>query len=98
MVASRNCCLPYRHETHADIFDNISGRKGERSHFLGVDLFGLGYDGNISVINSGIEQSKQTERQSRAHFRILILGVNKVDLVVGADISVGRKLSRHVDR
>ena len=97
LVADCHRGLSCRHKSHAYILNNVSGGKGKISHFLGVDLLGLRGDRDISVVNGGVEQSKETEGKSGVDLNILVHGVNKVDLVVCADISVSGKLSRHVD-
>ena len=81
-VAGSNCGHAGSVKSHTDILDDISGGEGKISHFLGVDLLGLGYDGDVSVVDRGVEEREETVCQSCAHLGVLILRVNKVDLIV----------------
>lgn len=81
-------CLAKRHKSHTHILDDISWRKGQILHLLGVDLLGLRHYRKISVVNGGIKKREQTEYKTCAHLAILILCVDKVDLVVCADILI----------
>ena len=60
IVASLNGSHSCGRKSHTDVLDNISGRKRKISHLLGVDLLGLGYDGDVSIIDSGIEECEET--------------------------------------
>ena len=82
-VAGSNCGHAGSVKSHTDILDDISGGEGKISHLLGVDLLGLGYDRDVSVIDRGVEKGKETECQSCAHFRILVLCIDEVDLIMG---------------
>ena len=93
LVAYCNRCLSCCHKAHTDVLDNVAGRKGKISHLLGVDLLRLRHNGDISVVNGGVKQSKQAECKSGVDLGILVNGVNEIDLVVCAYVSVVRKLT-----
>ena len=96
-ITRSNVCLTKRHKTHTHILDNVSGRKGQILHLLGVDLLGLRNYRKVSVVNGRVKQREQTEYKTRAHLTVLVLGVDEVDLVVRADVSVLRKLTCHIN-
>ena len=82
IVAGLNRSHSCGRKSHTDILDNVSGRKRKISHLLGVDLLGLRYDGDVSIVDSGIEKSEETKCKSCAHLCVLVLGIDEVYLVV----------------
>ena len=81
-VAGSNCGHTSSVKSHTDILDDVSGRKGKISHLLGVDLLRLGYNGDVSVVDRGVKKREETVGESCAHLGVLILRVNKVDLIM----------------
>ena len=96
-IASGNGCLPHSHKPHTDIFNNISRRERDPSHFLGIYLGGLRYDGNVSVVDRGIKKCEKTKCKSGIDLLVLVYGVDEVNLVVSAYVSVIGKLCRHIN-
>ena len=88
LVANCNCGLAHGHKAHTDILDNVSGRQGQVAHFLGVYLLGLGYDGDVSIVNCGVKQGEKSECKTRAHFCVLVLCIDKVNLIMRGDEAV----------
>lgn len=97
LVADGYGGLSCRHKSHADVFDNVLGGEGKVAHFLRVDLLGLGHNRDISIVDSGVKQSKETEGKSGADLGVLIDSIDEVDLVMCRNNLIAGELCRHID-